>query len=72
MRHAVSELPPRYRDAILLFYFQDMDIAEAARVLGLAEGSVKARLHRGREMLRRRFAGLLGGEAAAKGVLKEA
>jgi RNA polymerase sigma-70 factor (ECF subfamily) len=51
-------LPERYRDAILVYYFEEKDLAEAARVLGVAEGTLKARLHRGRELLRRRCAKL--------------
>jgi RNA polymerase sigma-70 factor, ECF subfamily len=54
VRRAVLTLPPRYRDAIVLFYFHEMDVAETARVLGLAEGTLKAQLHRGRELLKRR------------------
>jgi len=55
VQHAVARLPPRYRDPIVLFYFQEMDLAETARVLGLREGTVKARLHRGRKLLERRL-----------------
>lgn len=55
VRRAVLTLPPRYRDAILMFYFEEKDIAEAARTLGIAQGTLKARLHRGRELLRRRY-----------------
>lgn len=55
VQHAVARLPPRYRDPIVLFYFQEMDLAETARVLGLREGTVKARLHRGRHLLKRRL-----------------
>jgi RNA polymerase sigma-70 factor (ECF subfamily) len=58
VRRAVLTLPERYRDAILLFYFEEKDLAESARVLGVAEGTLKARLHRGRELLRRRCADL--------------
>ena len=54
IRQAVLRLPPRYRDPIVLFYFEEMDLATTARVLGLPEGTVKARLHRGREQLKRR------------------
>ena len=43
-------------DAILMYYFEEKDLAEAARVLAVAEGTLKARLHRGRELLRRRWA----------------
>jgi RNA polymerase sigma-70 factor (ECF subfamily) len=52
VRRAVLTLPPRYRDALLLFYFHDMDVATAARSLGLPEGTVKARLSRARAILR--------------------
>jgi RNA polymerase sigma-70 factor, ECF subfamily len=60
VRTAVLALPARYRDAILLFYFQEMDVAAAARALGVAKGTLKARLHRGRKLLRRRLAGWQG------------
>jgi len=52
VRHAVSSLPAKYREALVLFYFHDMDVPAAARSLGLPEGTVKARLFRGREILR--------------------
>lgn len=52
VRRAVHTLPAKYRDALVLFYFHGMDVAAAARSLGLAEGTVKARLFRGREVLR--------------------
>ncbi len=52
VRRAVSTLPARYRDALVLFYFHGMDVAAAARSLGLPMGTVKARLARGRAILR--------------------
>ena len=52
VRRAVLTLPAKYREALILFYFHDMDVAAAARSLDVAEGTVKARLHRGREILR--------------------
>ena len=55
VRQSVQKLPPRYRDALVLFYFEEMNLAETARVLGIAEGTLKARLHRGRALLRRRL-----------------
>ena len=51
---AVLTLPPRYREPIVLFYFQEMDVSETARILGIPEGTLKARLHRARELLRRK------------------
>lgn len=52
VRRAVQSLPPKYRDALILFYFHEMDVPAAARTLGLPEGTVKARLSRARELLR--------------------
>jgi RNA polymerase sigma-70 factor (ECF subfamily) len=59
VRSAVLALPPRYREALILFYFHDMDVAAAARSLGLPAGTIKARLSRGREVLRRKLSQLL-------------
>jgi RNA polymerase sigma-70 factor (ECF subfamily) len=52
VRRAVLALPEKYRDAVILFYFHGMDVAAAARSLGLPEGTVKIRLSRGRGILR--------------------
>lgn len=60
VRQAVLALPPRYREALILYYFHDMDIPAAARSLGLPEGTVKARLFRGREILRGKLENTLG------------
>jgi RNA polymerase sigma-70 factor (ECF subfamily) len=59
VRCAVGVLPAKYREALILFYFHDMDVATAARSLGLPEGTVKARLFRGREILRGKLPQLL-------------
>ena len=52
VRHAVSLLPPKYRDVVLLYYFQERDLTAAARTLGMTEGTLKSRLFRARELLR--------------------
>ncbi len=59
VRRAVGALPAKYREALVLFYFHDMDVTTAARSLGLPEGTVKARLFRGREILRSKLPQLL-------------
>ena len=58
VRRAVRTLPPKYREALILFYFHDMDVQAAARSLGVPEGTVKARLSRGRDILRSKLARL--------------
>lgn len=51
VQRAVQSLPPRYREPLVLFYFHEQDVAATARSLGLPEGTVKARLSRGRDLL---------------------
>lgn len=42
----VSRLPPRQREAFLMRYWEDMDIAETAAAMGCTEGSVKTHCSR--------------------------
>jgi RNA polymerase sigma-70 factor (ECF subfamily) len=55
VRRAVLALPLRYREPVILFYFHEMDVGQAARTMGLPEGTMKARLSRARDLLRQRF-----------------
>lgn len=59
VRRAVFALPAKYREALILFYFHEMDIPAAAQSLGLPEGTFKARLFRAREILRGKLPQLL-------------
>ena len=58
VRRAVALLPPKYRDVIIVYYFQQQDVAETAATLGLRPGTVKARLHRARKLLRTKLRAL--------------
>jgi RNA polymerase sigma-70 factor, ECF subfamily len=53
---AVRSLPRRQAQVVALHYLEDLSVVEVARVLGCAEGTVKAHLHTGRETLARRLA----------------
>src|SRR5215813_6984809 len=59
IRKAVMALPAKYRDAVILYYFHEMDVPSASKTLGLPEGTVKARLFRGREILRNKLPQLM-------------
>ena len=39
---AVLALPAKYRDAMILYYFHEMDVPAASKSLGVPEGTVKA------------------------------
>ena len=54
---AVMKLPRKTREAILLYYYQDMSTEEIAETLGIAQSSVSNRLRRGREKLRKLLEG---------------
>jgi RNA polymerase sigma-70 factor, ECF subfamily len=55
VQRAVLALPAKYKEALILFYFHDMNVRDAALSLGLPEGTVKARLSRAREILRNKL-----------------
>jgi RNA polymerase sigma-70 factor (ECF subfamily) len=42
----IKKLPPRQREAFLMRYWEDMDVAETAAVMGCSEGSVKTHCSR--------------------------
>ena len=49
---AVLSLPGKYRTVIHLHYFEGLSVMEIARMLQVAEGTVKSQLSRGRALLR--------------------
>ncbi len=64
VRGALARLPEAQRQAIVLVDMEDLSVAEAATLLGVAEGTVKSRCSRGRAAL----ALLLRPPAATTGV----
>lgn len=53
VRHAVEALPPLQREAVVLFEYQELSLVDIAAVCDVDVGTVKSRLHRARERLRR-------------------
>ena len=51
LRRAVSALPRRYREVVVLCDLEEVDYADAARILGCPIGTVRSRLHRARALL---------------------
>ena len=54
---AVMNLPQKEREVILLYYYQDMNVNEIARTLGVTQPTVSYRLKRAREKLRQELEG---------------
>ncbi len=49
---AVQQLSGKYREVILLHYYQDLQVSEMAQALGLSESSVYRRLESARQKLK--------------------
>jgi len=57
LRQALRALPVAYREAVVLCDLQELTYADAAAALGCALGTVRSRLHGGRQILRSRVRG---------------
>ena len=62
IKKSVLSLPAKYKDVVICIYFQDMSIAEAAKALNIAEGTVKSRLSRARSKLKNMLEGRVSDE----------
>lgn len=51
----IAALPPPYREALLLRHGEGMSVEEVAATLRIPEGTVKIRLFRARELMRRKW-----------------
>lgn len=61
VRAAIAGLVPLQREALVLFEYEGLSLAEIASVVGADVGTVKARLHRARQGLRKSLAPYLQG-----------
>jgi RNA polymerase sigma-70 factor (ECF subfamily) len=53
LEEAIHALPFKMRSAVALYYVNDYSTRETAKIMGVAEGTVKAHLHAARRKLRR-------------------
>ena len=47
----VLSLPVKYREAILLFYYENLSVEESSEMLKINKNTIKSRLRRGRKLL---------------------
>lgn len=61
LERALASLAQPYREVVVLREMEGFSYEEIAQVLGVAEGTVKSRLLRGRDLLRRKLTGQWAG-----------
>lgn len=55
VQQAIETLPPKYKSVMVLRYLHDLSLQEIGDVLGMPVTTVKTRVHRGREFMRKRL-----------------
>jgi RNA polymerase sigma-70 factor (ECF subfamily) len=55
VQKAILKLPEKYRSVIVLKYIEELSLQEISEILDLPVGTVKTRIHRGREALRKQL-----------------
>ncbi|WP_047980536.1 RNA polymerase sigma factor SigW [Ornithinibacillus contaminans] len=55
IQQQIAQLPPKYRSIIMLRYLEDFSLQEISDILDIPLGTVKTRIHRGREALRKKL-----------------
>lgn len=55
IQEEILKLPEKYRSAIVLKYIEELSLNEISEILKLPVGTVKTRIHRGREALRQQL-----------------
>jgi RNA polymerase sigma-70 factor (ECF subfamily) len=57
VRHALEQLPLPQREALTLFFLEDLSLEEIAEVTGVPVGTVKSRLHYAKAAIRKLISG---------------
>ncbi|HOR13615.1 MAG TPA: sigma-70 family RNA polymerase sigma factor, partial [Clostridia bacterium] len=55
VQKAVAALPKKYREPIMLYYFAELDYKKIAALLQMNEGTLKSRMSRGRELIKKQL-----------------
>lgn len=58
VQQALSELPPEYREPLILCDLEDNSAKDAADILDISVPALKSRLYRGRRALREKLKGI--------------
>jgi len=55
LTEALMSLPDKYRELLYLFYYEEYSVREISAIAGIKESTVRTRLQRGREQLRKKI-----------------
>lgn len=55
IKQIINEMDEKFRIVIILHYFRNYSVAELSSIIRIPQGTVKSRLHKARELIRRRF-----------------
>jgi RNA polymerase sigma factor (sigma-70 family) len=64
VRRAIEELPPEFREALILREMEELSYRQIAEITSVPVGTVMSRLSRARSLLRQRLAGQQTGKGA--------
>jgi len=59
LEDALASMPAAYRSALIMWHVEGLSYEEISAVMGVPMGTVKARIHRGREKLQQMLGGLV-------------
>lgn len=57
LSNSVLKLPVKYREILILFYFEELKIEQISELLNMKENTIKSRLYRGRQLLKEIYEG---------------
>jgi RNA polymerase sigma-70 factor (ECF subfamily) len=52
---AVLQLPVKYREAVVLYYREELTVSEISQILDMGEGAIRTRLRRARDLLKKKI-----------------
>lgn len=55
VRHMLAQLPEKYKAVVVLKYLHDRSLQEISDITGMPVSTIKTRIHRGREYLRKKM-----------------
>ena len=64
VKRAIDQIPPDFREVLILADVQELSYEEIGAITGLPEGTVKSRIHRARAQLRKRVEEAMGEKLA--------